>query len=263
MILTKKRNIKKYHVQIIQIKLEEDSMNKINIQYNKTKIGELILGSFDGRLCLLDFRFRRMRAIVDRRIKKGLNAEFEEKDDEILEETRLQIDEFLTGKRKDFDIPILTIGTDFQKTVWNALAEVKYGEIATYLDLAKKINNEKAVRAVAAANGANSIGLIIPCHRIIGSDGELVGYGGGLPFKKKILKIEKENSFLTDDEKYDFIGTKNTKYDYKFITAVKTTGIFCRPSCSAKKPYKENVIFYDTQKEALKNGFRACKVCKP
>ena len=125
------------------------------------------------------------------------------------------------------------------------------------------MDNEKAVRAVASANGANAIGLIIPCHRIIGSDGELVGYGGGLPIKKKLLKIEKENSILTDEEKYEFIGSKNTKYDYKFITAVKTTGIFCLPSCSAKKPNKENVIFYNTKKEALKNEFRACKVCKP
>lgn len=200
-------------------------MNQINIQYFKTKIGELLLGSYENKLCLLDYRYRRMRTTVDNRIKKSLNANYLEKDNNLLKETRIQLDEFLSGERKAFDIPILTIGTDFQKTVWNALMQVKYGETATYLDLAKSIDNEKAVRAVASANGANSIGLIIPCHRII--------------------------------------GNKNKKYDYKFNTAVKTTGIFCLPSCSAKKPNKENVIFYDTKKEALKNGFRACKVCKP
>ncbi len=165
-------------------------MNQINIQYYKTKIGELILGSFDGKLCLLDFRYRRMRKTDDDRIKKGLNAEFVENDNQILEKTRKQIDEYLNGDRKKFDIPLLMVGTDFQKSVWNALMKVPYGTTSTYLQLAKNINNEKAVRAVANANGANSIGLIVPCHRIIGSDGELVGYGGGLSVKKRLLSIE-------------------------------------------------------------------------
>jgi len=164
---------------------------KINIQYYKTKIGELILGSFDNKLCLLDYRYRRMRTTVDNRIKKGLNAEFTEEDNEILQKTREQLDEYLCGERKEFDIPILPVGTDFQKSVWKALMNVKYGETASYSDLAKTINNEKAVRAVAGANGANSIGRIIPCHRIIGRNGELVGYAGGLPVKKRLLKLEK------------------------------------------------------------------------
>jgi len=238
-------------------------MNQINIQYYKTKIGELILGSFNDKLCLLDFRYRRMRTTVDNRIKKELNAVFVEKDNLVLKETRKQIEAYLIGENKEFSIPILMLGSDFQKQVWKALINVKYGEIATYLDLAKSIDNKKAVRAVASANGANAIGLIIPCHRIIGSNGELVGYGGGLSIKKRLLNLEKKNSTLTDDEKYDFIGSQSKKYDYKFVTAVKTTGIFCLPSCSAKKPNKENVIFYDNKKEAVKNGYRACKICKP
>lgn len=238
-------------------------MNEINIQYHKTKIGELILGSFDDKLCLLDYRYRRMRSTVDNRIKKELKAEYLEQDDTVLQNTRKQIDEYLSGKRKEFDIPILMIGTDFQKSVWSVLLQVGFGETSTYLDLARKIDNEKAVRAVASANGANSIGLIIPCHRIIGSNRDLVGFAGGLPAKKRLLKMEKENSILTDDEKYEFIGSRDKKYDYKFITAVKTTAIFCLPSCSAKKPNKENVFFYNTKEEAIKNGFRACKICKP
>ena len=168
-------------------------MDQINIQYYKTKIGEMILGSFDGNLCLLDFRYRRMRTIVDNRIKKGLNADFVEQDDEVLTKTKQQLDEYLTGDRKEFDIPLLTVGTDFQKSVWNALMKVPYGTTSTYLQLAKDIDNEKAVRAVANANGANSIGVIIPCHRIIGTNGELVGYGGGLAVKKRFLKLEKES----------------------------------------------------------------------
>jgi methylated-DNA-[protein]-cysteine S-methyltransferase len=238
-------------------------MNQINIQYYKTKVGELILGSHQHKLCLLDFRYRKMRLTVDNRIKKGLNAEYIEQDDNVLKNTRKQLDEYLIGNRKQFDIPLLTVGTDFQKQVWNALMKVPYGVTSTYLQLAKNIHNEKAVRAVATANGANAIGLIIPCHRIIGSDGELVGYAGGLPTKKRLLKLEQSNFTLTDDEKYNFIGHRDTKYNGFFFTAVKTTGIFCLPSCRAKKPNRENVIFYDTKNEAIKNGYRPCKICSP
>ena len=169
-------------------------MNQINIQYYKSKIGELIIGSFEEKLCLLDFKYRRMRTTVDNRIKKGLNADYIEQDGRILQETKKQFDEYLNGKRKEFDIPVLTVGSDFQKIVWKALMKVPYGTTATYLQLAKSIDNENAVRAVAAANGANAIAIIIPCHRIIGSDGELVGYGGGLPVKKRLLKLEQSKS---------------------------------------------------------------------
>ena len=165
-------------------------MSQINIQYHKTKIGELILGAFDEELCILDFRYRRMRPTVDNRIKRGLKADFIEQKDETIDEAKRQVDEYLNEGRKYFDVPLLMVGTDFQKNVWKGLMKVPYGSTSTYLKLAKSINNEKAVRAVASANGANSIGLIIPCHRIIGSNGELVGYGGGLPVKKRLLKLE-------------------------------------------------------------------------
>ncbi|MDA7918750.1 methylated-DNA--[protein]-cysteine S-methyltransferase [Mariniblastus sp.] len=238
-------------------------MNQINVQYYKTKIGELIQGSYSGKLCLLDFRYRRMRTTVDNRLKKGLNAEFVEQNDDVLSQTRIQLDEYINGDRTCFDIPTLMVGTEFQKDVWVALMQVPYGKTNTYLDLAKTINNEKSVRAVASANGANSIALIIPCHRIIGSDGELVGYGGGIQVKKRLLKLEQNNQPQGDDWKYNFIGCRSVKYDGLFFTAVKTTGVFCKPSCRARKPNRENVIFYDTKEVAIKNRFRACKICKP
>lgn len=171
-------------------------MNQINIQYYKTKYAEFILGSFENKLCMLDFKYRKMRTIVDNRLKKYFEAEFVEQDDEILKETRKQLDEYFDMRRKEFDIPIVTAGTNFQKSVWEALIKVQYGTTSTYLQIAKDINNEKAVRAVASANGANAIGLIIPCHRIIGSNGELTGYGGGLALKKRLLKLE-QNLFAT------------------------------------------------------------------
>ena len=90
-------------------------MNQINIQYYKTNYGEFILGSYAGKLCMVDFRYRKMRKTVDDRIKKGLNAEFVEQDDEILQKTRLQLDEYFNMQRKEFNIPIQMVGTDFQK----------------------------------------------------------------------------------------------------------------------------------------------------
>ena len=92
--------------------------------------------------------------------------------------------------RKTFDIPLLLLGSTFQKQVWNALLKIPYGTTKSYQELSKIINNEKAVRAVANANGANAIGIIIPCHRIIGSNGKLTGYAGGLDKKKKLLHLE-------------------------------------------------------------------------
>lgn len=178
-------------------------MNKINISYYKTKIGELILGSFDNKLCLLDFRYRKKREAIDARLHKGLKAEYSEFEDEIIKQTKTELDQYLSGQRTLFDIPLLMVGSEFQKQVWHALLQVDYGKTASYLQLAKNINNEKAVRAVANANGANAIAIIIPCHRIIGSNGELVGYAGGLASKKRLLTIEqtataKEKPFTLD-----------------------------------------------------------------
>jgi len=165
-------------------------MKQINIQYYKTNDIEFILGSYKGKLCLLDFHNTEMRKSLDERIKKLLNAEYIEKDDAILQLTREQLDEYFEGKRKEFDIPLLMLGTEFQKSVWNGLVKIPYGKTISYLELAKNIGNIKAVRAVANANGANSIAIIVPCHRVIGSDGTLTGYTGGLALKKKFLELE-------------------------------------------------------------------------
>jgi methylated-DNA-[protein]-cysteine S-methyltransferase len=137
-----------------------------------------------------------MRTTIDKRIQKELNTEYVEESSEVTEETIKQMKEYFSNERKDFDIPLLTVGTDFQKSVWQGLIQIPYGTTASYLELSKNIGNEKAVRAVASANGANAISILIPCHRIIGSNGDLVGYAGGLPVKKKLLEIE-SNLFST------------------------------------------------------------------
>ncbi|MBS9777531.1 MAG: methylated-DNA--[protein]-cysteine S-methyltransferase [Gammaproteobacteria bacterium] len=173
-------------------------MNKqINYQYYKTAIGDMLIASFEGKLCILDFRYRRMRTAVDTRIKKILNADFIEQADNVIELTHHQLNEYLQGTRKTFDVPLLLLGTDFQKEVWNELLNVSYGETASYQDIANRINNPKAVRAAASANGANSIAIIVPCHRIIESSGGLGGYGGGIAVKKRLLHLEKQSTIFS------------------------------------------------------------------
>ncbi|KOE79508.1 cysteine methyltransferase [Vibrio alginolyticus] len=170
-------------------------MNQINIQYFKHPYAEFILGSYEDKLCLCDFRYRKMRESVDQRIQRRLNASFIPKNDNLLDCAKTQLQEYFLGERSVFDIPLLMVGTDFQKSVWNALAKVKYGETSTYRNLASLVKNESAVRAVGNANGANALAIIIPCHRVIGSQGELVGYGGGLLLKKRLLELE-QNLFI-------------------------------------------------------------------
>jgi methylated-DNA-[protein]-cysteine S-methyltransferase len=165
-------------------------MNKISIQFYKSLVGELILGAYNGKLCLADWRYRKMRAEIDARIQKGLNAEYIEESTPVIQQTIEQLMEYLEGKRKIFDIPLELVGTDFQKSVWQELLKIPFGETATYLGLSQKLGNEKAIRAVAAANGANAISILVPCHRIIGTSGKLIGYAGGLPAKKKLLELE-------------------------------------------------------------------------
>jgi len=167
-------------------------MNHINLQQFKTPYGELVLGSFDNMLCLCDWRYRAKRAAVDNRIKSLLHAEFIVQDDKLLQETRRQLNEFFEHKRKVFELPLLLAGTEYQQQVWYALLKVPFGETSTYLELAKAIKNEKSVRAVGAANGANAIAIIVPCHRIIGKNGALIGYAGGLNVKAKLLTLEND-----------------------------------------------------------------------
>jgi methylated-DNA-[protein]-cysteine S-methyltransferase len=165
-------------------------MNRINIQRHDIDIGELLIGSFDDRLCLLWFGTSEIGKAVEDRISKKLDAKFVERNDEVLEKTRKQVDEYFSGNRKEFDIPLLMIGTDFQRRVWKALIRIPYGATSTYGKIAEDIGIPRAVRAVGGAAGANPISIIIPCHRVIGSNGGLVGYGGGLPLKKWLLRLE-------------------------------------------------------------------------
>ncbi len=109
----------------------------------------------------------------------------------VIKETITQLEEYFIKKRKTFDLPLKLEGTDFQKSVWNALLTIPYGKTATYKDIAKLIGNEKSSRAVGMANNKNKLPIIIPCHRVIGANGNLTGYAGGLEIKQKLLNLEK------------------------------------------------------------------------
>ena len=116
-----------------------------------------------------------------------------QKETSLIKNTKQQLDEYFAGKRKKFDIPIKLDGTDFQIKVWKELLKIPYGETCSYLDIAKCIGNPKASRAVGMANNKNKIIIIVPCHRVIGSNKKLVGYACGLDVKEKLLELEREN----------------------------------------------------------------------
>jgi len=113
---------------------------------------------------------------------------------DILKETQKQLEQYLKGQRKVFDLPLDATGTDFQKRVWLELSKIPYGKTFSYSEIAKKIQNDRAVRAVGTANGRNPISLIVPCHRVIAADGTLGGYAGGLEIKEKLLRLEQSGS---------------------------------------------------------------------
>ena len=112
---------------------------------------------------------------------------------DLIIETKRQLDEYFAGKRKEFDIPTRLEGTEFQKRVWEELRKIPYGKTVTYKDIAEAVGCPKGFRAVGLANNRNPISIIYPCHRVIGSNGSLTGYGGGLDVKEKLLELERGN----------------------------------------------------------------------
>lgn len=166
-------------------------MNTIDITYYKSPYGELIIGSIDHQLCLCDWRYRKQRDLIDKRLKNFAQAEFKESVTPVIQQTINQLELYFNGNLKSFDLPLKLIGSDFQQSVWQELLNIPYGKTLSYMELSKKLDHEKAIRAVASANGANAISIIVPCHRVVGSHGELTGYAGGIRVKEKLLALER------------------------------------------------------------------------
>lgn len=166
------------------------------VQYYDSPCGEIVLASVGNELCLCDWNEMPCAERNMRRIERRLNVELKGLTSGVLEQTKAQLNEYFAGKRTSFTIPLRMVGTDFQKRVWNALLEIPYGTTVSYKHVAQKVENLKGVRAVAGAVGANGISIIIPCHRVIGSDHSLTGFAGGLEAKKILLDIEKRHNAL-------------------------------------------------------------------
>ena len=169
-------------------------MQQINIQHYNSPCGELILASVGEELCLCDWNEMPCAERNKLRLLRYMKAEFKIETSSILELTKKQLDEYFTGNRKIFEIPLHPVGTDFQKKVWNALLDIPYGETRSYKEIAQNIGSPNSVRAVARAIGANGISILIPCHRVIGCNRSLTGFAGGLEAKRILLELETEIS---------------------------------------------------------------------
>ncbi|MCM3000615.1 methylated-DNA--[protein]-cysteine S-methyltransferase [Paenibacillus cellulositrophicus] len=154
-------------------------------------IGPLTLCATEKGLCLIEFGpFNVKEAVLQKWSRTWCGGGDFVQDDERLAEAKRQLGEYFAGERKTFDVKLDMRGTPFQLQVWSSLADIPYGEIRSYADIANAIGRPKAVRAVGGANNKNPVPLIVPCHRVIGADGSLVGYGGGMEIKRHLLTLE-------------------------------------------------------------------------
>jgi AraC family transcriptional regulator of adaptative response/methylated-DNA-[protein]-cysteine methyltransferase len=151
----------------------------------------MLAGAANEGICLLEFIDRRMLETQMQRLKRRLHAEFVPGSSGHFMALNRQMEEYFAGIRKEFDLPLLLLGTPFQKKAWAVLRTIPYGTTRSYQEQAELLDSPLAVRAVAKANGDNRIAIIIPCHRVVGKNGRLTGYGGGLWRKQYLLDHER------------------------------------------------------------------------
>lgn len=162
----------------------------------------LELGEYRGKLCMCDWvdnqlsnsiftRHDRVRSRLNRALHVGYNC-YRIKSD-VIDEAVKQLDEYFAGQRREFDVPLLLVGTEFQKKVWNGLLDIPYGTTTSYSELAQRLGVPTAYRAVANANAANVLSIFVPCHRVVGKNDSLTGYAGGISAKRLLLELEKIN----------------------------------------------------------------------
>ena len=167
--------------------------SEIIVHNYKSPCGILLLGSIDDKLCLCDWQVEKHHDKVVQRIHRATDKRFITGITSVKSQSINELDEYFSGIRKEFSIPLKFIGSEFQKQVWKELLNVPYGTTVSYREIARSIFKPTAIRAVANANGANALSIFVPCHRIIGSDNSLTGYGGGLHIKKFLLDLEKSH----------------------------------------------------------------------
>lgn len=161
----------------------------------------MILGSCGDCLCMCDWPAQCHKDMCDsaterhhervrRRLSRLLDAKFIDGTSSVIGTAETQLDEYFAGERREFDVPLMFAGTEFQKAVWNELMLIPPGRTTTYGELARRIGRPAAVRAIANAVGSNALSVLVPCHRVLGADGALTGYAGGLPAKRHLLALE-------------------------------------------------------------------------
>jgi O-6-methylguanine DNA methyltransferase len=168
----------------------------IRIAQIETPLGPMVAGDYLGKLCLLEFEDSQALEKEIKDLERIHGVPSNSGRTPVHEELERQLSEYFEGKRERFDVDLEMQGTDFQLAVWKGLLEIPFGETRSYRDLARAIGRPEAVRAVARANGGNRIAIVVPCHRVIGSDGSLTGYSGGLPRKNALLQLEKRQTRL-------------------------------------------------------------------
>jgi AraC family transcriptional regulator of adaptative response/methylated-DNA-[protein]-cysteine methyltransferase len=172
---------------------EIDTSVVVSVTRVPTPLGPMLMGCTDGALCLLEFVDRRMLPRQIQRIRRRLGAVFVPGENAVTREAAGELTAWFEGDLRDFSVPVLSLGSPFQLRVWEELRRVPYGETASYGDIAARVERPEAVRAVGTANGANAIAVVVPCHRVIGADGRLSGYGGGVWRKRRLLDLEREH----------------------------------------------------------------------
>lgn len=163
----------------------------VHLSWIETPIGPMVCGATDRGICILEYSDRRMLETQLGRVRKWCGDAAVPGENQHTREMRKQLAAYFAGERREFTVALDVSGTDFQKKVWEALRTIPYGETWSYGELARKLGKPTATRAVAAANGDNRVSIVIPCHRVIGSDGELTGYGGGMWRKRALLDLER------------------------------------------------------------------------
>ena len=172
-----------------------DRESSIWINRVATPLGSMIMGVSDNGLCLLEFAERRMLDTQLKRLRQRMGRVFLPGDHPLMQQVKNELDAYFAGELREFTVPLQAPGTEFQESVWSQLKDIPYGEMRSYADIADAMGQASAVRAVGRANGDNRVSIIIPCHRVVGSDGELTGYGGGLWRKEYLLAMEQAEAF--------------------------------------------------------------------
>jgi len=167
--------------------------NSVTVSRIPSPLGPMVAGATDEGVCLLEFTDRRMLVTQIARLRKWLRADIFPGEHPHIDALHAQLKAYFEGSQAQFDLPLVTPGTPFQEQVWQGLREIPYGQTRSYQEQAARIGRPEAVRAVARANGDNRIAIVIPCHRVIGKDGKLSGYGGGLWRKRFLLDLESEH----------------------------------------------------------------------